>query len=199
MQLPRRLLLALPALAFAPSARAQGGDPRLAERALGPADAKVTVLEFFSLTCSHCAAFQRDTFPRVKSELIDTGRIRYVFRDFPLDQVALMAAMVARSLPPERYEPFVSALLASQDRWAFARGVNSMDEVAKIAALAGLPRAGFNAAIGDEKLKAAILTGQSEGEKKYNVQSTPSFVFDGRTVAGAMSYDRFLKEVEATS
>lgn len=199
MQLPRRLLLAMPALALAPSARAQNADPRLAERVLGSADAKVTVMEFFSLTCSHCAAFQRDTFPRVKSELIDTGRVRYIFRDFPLDQVALMAAMVARSLPPERYEPFVSALLASQDRWAFARGVNSMEEVAKIAALAGLPRAGFNAAIGDETLKAAILAGQDEGEKKYKVQSTPSFVIDGRTVAGAMSYDRFVKEIEATS
>ena len=199
MQLSRRFLLALPALALARSARAQGADPRLAERALGSASAKITVMEFFSLTCGHCAAFQRDTFPRVKSELIDTGRIRYVFRDFPLDQVALMAAMVARSLPPERYEPFVSALLASQDRWAYGRGVNHVEEVAKIAALAGLPRAGFNAAIGDEKLKAAILTGQDEGEKKYGVQSTPSFVIDGRTVAGAMSYDRFLKEIGAAS
>lgn len=199
MPLSRRLLLALPALALAPSAQAQNADPRLAPRALGSADAKITVMEFFSLTCSHCATFQRDTFPRVKSELIDTGRIRYVFRDFPLDQVALMAAMVARSLPPERYEPFVSALLASQDRWAFARGVNSMEEVAKIAALAGLPRAGFNAAIGNETLKAAILAGQDEGEKKYNVQSTPTFVIDGRTVAGAISYDRFLKEIGAAS
>lgn len=199
MPLSRRLLLALPALALAPYAQAQDADPRLTERALGSPDAKTTVMEFFSLTCSHCAAFQKETFPRVKSELIDTGRVRYIFRDFPLDQIALMAAMVARSLPPERYEPFISALLASQDRWAFARGVNSTEEVAKIAALAGMSRASFNAAIGDEKLKAAILAGQDEGEKKYGVQSTPSFVINGRTVAGAMSYDRFLKEIEATS
>lgn len=194
MAVSRRLLLALPALvltARAPAARAQ-----VPERALGSPAAKVTVQEFFSLTCSHCAAFHRDTFPRVKSELIDTDRVRFVFQDFPLDQVALNAALVARSLPPERYVPFISALLASQDRWAFARGVDSTEELAKMAALAGMPRQAFNAALGDEKLKAAILSAQSEAEKRNRIQSTPSFVINGRTVAGAMSYDAFLKQVE---
>lgn len=191
MAVSRRLLLALPALALAPAARAQ-----VAERALGPADAKTTVQEFFSLTCSHCAAFSRDTFPKVKSELIDTGRIRFVFRDFPLDQVALMAAMVARALPAERYEPFVSALLATQDRWAFARGVNSTEELAKMAALAGMGRPAFDAAVADEKAKAAILAGQAEAEKTFGIRSTPSFVINGRTVAGAIDYGAFLKQVE---
>ncbi len=194
MAVSRRLLLALPALvltARAPAARAQ-----VPERALGSPTAKVTVQEFFSLTCSHCAAFHRDTFPRVKSELIDTDRVRFVFQDFPLDQVALNAALVARSLPSERYVPFISALLASQDRWAFARGVDSTEELAKMAALAGMPRQAFNAALGDDKLKAAILGAQSEAEKRNRIQSTPSFVINGRTVAGAMSYDAFLKQVE---
>ena len=81
--------------------------------------------EFFSLTCTHCAAFARETMPQVKKDLIDTGKVRWVFHDFPLDQVALTAAMVARYLPPDRYEPFINALFASQDRWAFARGVNT--------------------------------------------------------------------------
>ena len=81
----------------------------------------------------------------MKKNLIDTGKVRYIFRDFPLDQVALTAAMVARALPPERYEPFILALFASQDRWAFARGVNSTEELAKMAALAGMPRDVFDA------------------------------------------------------
>ena len=195
MAASRRLLLALPALVLAPAARAQVTE-RATERALGSAAAKVTVQEFFSLTCSHCAAFHRDTFPRVKSELIDTDRIRFVFQDFPLDQVALNAALVARSLPAERYVPFISALLASQDRWAFARGVDSTEELAKLAALAGMPRPAFNAALGDDKLKSAILAAQSEAEKRHRIQSTPSFVIGGRTVAGAMSYDAFLKQIE---
>src|SRR3978361_954378 len=158
MPVNRRLLLAS-LLASAPApltirrARAQPADPRMAERSLGSDDAKVVVTEWFSLTCTHCAAFQKETFGQVRAKLIDTGRLRYVWRDFPLDPIPLTAAMVARALPPERYEPFITALLASQDRWAFARGVNSTEELAKFAALAGLSRARFNAAIGDAALK----------------------------------------------
>src|SRR5258708_7758038 len=148
MQISRRLLLAVGTAVLATgTARAQGSgsgaDSRMAERAIGSADAKVVVREFFSLTCPHCAAFHRDTMPRVHKDLIDTGKLRMIFHDFPLDQLALTAAAVARSLPPERYEPFAAALLASQDRWAFARGVNATEEMWKMAALAGMPRATF--------------------------------------------------------
>jgi protein-disulfide isomerase len=198
----RRSLLAaaslLPTLALRPAA-AQGSDPRMADRVLGPADAKVTVQEFFSLTCTHCAAFMKETFPRVRAELIDTGKIRYVFRDFPLDQVALAAAMVARALPPERYEPFVSALLATQDRWAFARGVNPTEELAKMAALAGMPRATFDATIADDGLKTAILAAQEQGEKRYKVDSTPTFVMNDRASPGAIGFDAFRRAVEAAA
>ena len=199
MPVTRRLLLAAPALlAFAP-AHAQPADLRMAERSLGAADAKVVVTEWFSLTCTHCAAFQKETFGQVRAKLIDTGRVRYVWRDFPLDQVALTAAMVARALPPERYEPFITALLASQDRWAFARGVNSTDELAKFAALAGLSRASFDKTIADTGLKQAILAAQDEGEKKFGVSSTPTFVMNGKPTSGAVSYDDFAKAVDAAT
>ena len=200
MPATRRLLIAaLPSLLIAPAVRAQPSDPRMAERGMGQADARVTVVEWFSLTCTHCAAFQKETFPKVRENLINTGRVRYVWRDFPLDQVALTAAMVARALPPERYEPFITVLLGSQDRWAFARGVNSTEELAKYAALAGLSRAGFDAAIGDAGLKRAILTDQEVGEKKFGVNSTPSFVMNGKTIPGAVPYDDFAKAVEAAA
>lgn len=198
MPATRRLLIAaLPLLPML--AHAQPADPRMAERSLGSADAKVVVTEWFSLTCTHCAAFQKDTFAKVRTELIDTGRVRYVWRDFPLDQIALTAAMVARGLPPERYEPFITALLASQDRWAFARGVNSTEELAKLAALAGMSRATFNATIGDAELKRAILTAQDEGEKKFGVNSTPSFVMNGKLTSGAVTFDGFAKAVDAAA
>ncbi len=189
-------LLALPALR---AARAEGDDPRMADRAVGNADAKVTVQEYFSLTCTHCAAFQKETFPRVKAELIDTGKIRYVWRDYPLDQLALYAAMVARALPPERYEPFVSALLGTQDRWAFTRSTNPVEELGKLALLAGLSRPTFDTTVRDDKLKQFVLDEQSLGEKKYSVNSTPTFVFNDKPTAGAVSYDSFLKAVEAAS
>ena len=200
MPITRRLLIAASAaLPVAGVAHAQtgGADTRMADRSMGSADAKVQVVEWFSLTCTHCAAFQRETFPQVRAKLIDTGRIRYTWRDYPLDQVALTAAMVARALPEERYEPFISALLASQDRWAFARGVNATEELAKYAALAGMSRETFNAAIADAGLKRAILTAQEEAEKKMGVKSTPSFIINGKLTPGAVPYGEFEKAVDA--
>jgi protein-disulfide isomerase len=198
MLLNRRNLLAVvaasaaaPAL-FRPRA-AHAADPHEGQRSAGKPDAKVTVQEFFSLTCTHCAGFAHETFPQIKSELIDTGKLRWVFEDFPLDQVALQAAMIARYLPPDRYEPFVMALFANQDRWAFARGANPTEELWKTAALAGMSRATFDQAIADNGLKAWILAQQSDAEKKYNIDSTPSFVINGQKYAGEMSFDAFRK------
>jgi protein-disulfide isomerase len=201
MKPTRRTLLTASLLAFPAfsAARAEGDDPRLADRAIGNADAKVTVQEYFSLTCTHCAAFQKETFPRVKAELIDTGKIRYIWRDYPLDQLALYAAMVARALPPERYEPFISALLGTQDRWAFTRSANPVEELAKLALLAGLSRATFDTTVRDDKLKQFVLDEQAQSEKKYSVNSTPTFIFNEKPTAGAVPYDTFLKAVESAS
>ena len=211
MRLPRRTLLAAPGLiapglvaiglAAAPlAARAQGtADPRLAERGIGNPDAPVKVIEFFSLTCSHCAAFHKETFPRVKRDLVERGAIRLIWRDFPLDQIALTAAAVARSLPPERYDGFVSALFASQDRWAFTRG-DPLVELGKMAALAGMPKAQYDQVVGDDTLKRAILEQRMVAEKEFNVQATPSFSFQSnlgqgggtiRNQSGNMPFERF--------
>ncbi|WP_203075125.1 DsbA family protein [Falsiroseomonas ponticola] len=185
------LLGARPALAQAPApAPLAADDPRMTERSIGRAGAP-TVIEYFSLTCGHCAGFHRETMPRVKRDLVETGRVRIVFRDFPLDAVALAAAQVARSLPAERYEPFVSTLFQSQDRWAFARGANPQEELFKIAALAGMSRAQFDAAIGDQALARAILEQRVAGQQQHNVNSTPTFVFGTRSVPGNMPFDRF--------
>lgn len=196
----RSLLILAPAAILAPVAARAATDAAMAERALGRADAPVVVHEWFSLTCPHCARFARDVFPRIQSELIDAGKLRYVYGDYPLDQVALAAAQVARALPAERYAPFVDALLATQDRWAFARGVNSTEELAKMAALAGLSRPAFDAAIGDTALRDAILAAQDQATKTYEVNSTPTFIFDGpgakaRKESGELSYDKFAATV----
>jgi protein-disulfide isomerase len=205
MNLARRTILALPALALPVFAvRAAHAASVINEASIGSATAPVVVVEWFSLTCPHCAAFVREALPQIRAQTIDTGKARLVFRDFPLDQVALTAAMVARSLPAERYLPFVEALLASQDRWAFARGVNTTEELAKMSALAGLSRAAFDAAIANTDLKNAILAGQDEAVKTYQVDSTPTFIFNGpaakdRREAGGQSPEAFAKIVaEAT-
>jgi protein-disulfide isomerase len=195
MRLTRRTVLSVVAASSVAPPFAWAADPRMGERTLGNADAKVTAIEYFSLTCTHCAAFSRETMPQVRTELVDNGKLRFIYRDFPLDQVALTAAMVARSLPPERYEPFVTALFASQDRWAFAHGVNSTEELWKMAALAGMSRATFDSAINDNGLKTFILQEQDEGVKKWKVDSTPTFIINGQKTAGAVGFDAFKKLV----
>jgi protein-disulfide isomerase len=174
---------------------ARAEDPRLSERAIGKPNAPTQVVECFSLTCTHCAAFARETFPEVKTKLIDTGKVHYIFHDFPLDQVALTAAMVARALPAERYEPFIDALFASQDRWAFAQGVNSTEEIWKMAALAGMSRATFDATVADTALRDAILAAQKADAARWNIDSTPTFVINGEKHAGEMDYATFSKLV----
>ena len=198
MHLSRRSLLIVVAAAATTAARpARADDARRGERSFGKPDAKVTVDEFFSLTCSHCAAFSQNTMPEITKNLIDTGKLRFVYHDFPLDQIALLAAQVARALPPERYEPFCAALLASQDRWAFARGINYTDELWKFAALAGMSRVTFDSAVADTDLRSWILQQQADDGKKYNIDSTPSFLINGQKYSGDMSYDAFVKLIPA--
>ncbi|MBR0673435.1 DsbA family protein [Neoroseomonas soli] len=190
----RRTLLAAAGAMTAVPVLAQTTDPRLGERSMGRADAPVTVQEFFSLTCSHCGAFHREVWPQVKAELVNTGRVRMVWRDFPLDQIALRAHAVARAFPADRYEAFLTALFATQDRWAYARGIDHKAEIGKIAALAGMAPAAFEAAWADDDLARAILAQRQQGEREYNIQATPTFVFGRRVVSGNIPFDRFARE-----
>ena len=209
MQSTRRHLLAATAVLLAGPAFASGAsaadvpptngpaDPRMAPRTEGSVDAKITVEEWFSFTCPHCARFAADVYPEVKAQLIDTGKIKYIFCEYPRDQLDLMAAMIARALPPERYEPFMLSLLESQQRWAYDRSVDPKEELAKEAALAGMPRDLFDRTLADDKLKAAILARQAEAEKKYDINATPTFVINGKVHSGEVNFDTFEKLVDA--
>jgi protein-disulfide isomerase len=192
MRFSRRFVLSVvPALVAAP-AWADDSDPR-AERFIGKPDAKVTVGEYFSLTCTHCAAFAMGTLPEIKKNLIDAGIVRWVFHDYPLDQVALTAAMVARYLPVDRYDPFINALFATQNSWAFNRGADPTEGLWKTAALAGMGRPTFDKAIADTALRSWILQQQQSDTDTWKIDSTPSFVINGQKYAGEMSYDAFRK------
>ena len=196
MPIRRRLLLAaLPTMLVRP-ALAQRADPRMNERAVGRDDAKLTVQEWFSLTCTHCAHFSATVFGEVQAKLIDTGRIRYVFRDFPLDQLALTAAMVARALPPDRYLPFVETLLATQDRWAFDRSADPLQQLGRQAALAGMSPQDFQSVVADQHLKDEVLQEQEDGQKRYDIDGTPTFVFGTRKIGPIATYDEFAAGVE---
>jgi protein-disulfide isomerase len=187
-------LAALPVLAQATAMPPATEGPR----SVGSPSAPVTVEEFFSLTCTHCAHFSNATMPEVMDKLITPGKLRMVYHDFPLDAVALEASMVARWLPAEQYLPFCSALFASQDTWAFAPGVNYTDQLWKIAALAGMSRPTFDRAIADNALKTWIQTQQVADEKMYNIEATPTFLINGKAQAGDMSYSDFVSAIGLT-
>ncbi len=201
MSISRRSLLTVVSAGFASgllatTAHAADVDPR-AERSVGKPDAKVTVGEYFSLTCTHCAAFAAGTFPEIKKNLIDTGAVRWVFHDYPLDQVALTASQVARYLPVDRYEPFINALFSTQNRWAFGRSNDPTEELWKMAGLAGMSRATFDKAVGDTSLRDWIVQQQKADTDQWKIDSTPSFVINNQKYAGEMSYDAFRKLIPA--
>jgi protein-disulfide isomerase len=188
----------------APSAFAATSAPSTAaspfsERSIGSPRAPVKVIEYFSLTCTHCAEFGTVTMPQVKPNLVDTGKVQIIYRDFPLDDVALMAAQVARYLPADQYYPFIEALFASQNDWAFAPGVNYKQSIYKYAALAGMDQATYNAALADTKLRAFILNEQQVAEKQFNINATPTFIINGKIMPGAMDYSDFLAAVNQAS
>lgn len=163
------------------------------DRVLGKADAPITIFEFFSLTCPHCAEFEEATYPKVKAEWVDTGKAKIVYRDYPLDQNALKAAMVARCAPPERYAAFVEVLFKQQTVWGVQR--DPTDALKKIAALGGIGADAFDKCINDQDLSKQIVAEEYEAQKKYGVDSTPTFFVNGKKVVGALPYDDFVKEL----
>ena len=165
-----------------------------APRVLGSPDAPVEVIEYASLTCHHCASFHNDVLPQVKKELIDTGKVRLVYRDFPLDRVALEGAILARCLPPERYFPVLSILFAKQDDWSHAK--DPVEPLARIGTLAGLSRSAYDACRANKALQDSIVQSRFEGENKHGVESTPSFVIGGKTYKGVLAFDAFKEAVE---
>lgn len=169
-------------------------------RTLGDPNAPIKLQEFASLTCSHCAEFHKDTFPALKAKYIDTGKVFFTFNDFPLNQPALDASMVARCLQPDRYFPFVSMLFQSQGQWAF--GGKHVDALRQNAKLAGMSDERFDSCLADQKMKEAIATRMKEAGEKYKIDSTPSFVFNegAQNLRGSVpiaAFDQVITAIES--
>jgi protein-disulfide isomerase len=165
--------------------------PQFTARTLGADSAPVKVHEYFSLTCTHCAHFTNTVMPEVKEKLVDTGKVQFIYHDFPLDQVALSAAQVARYLPLSEYYQFIAALYASQDDWAFQPNEDYHASIFKYAALAGMDQDTYDKAWNDQALAQFILDGQKQAETVYKVEATPTFIINGRTYPGEMEFDDF--------
>ena len=161
----------------------------MAEKSIGSPNAPITMIEYSSLTCSHCAAFHTDTLPSIKKDYIDTGKLRLVFWDFPLGNLALAAAMIARCSGQDNYVPMTSALFLSQETWA--RSDAPFDAIAGIARLSGMSINDIETCLDDSELLAAIQAKAKEAESILGVTSTPTFFIEGEIVPGNLSYREF--------
>jgi protein-disulfide isomerase len=168
--------------------------PPLGDRALGAGDAKVVIVEYASTTCPHCAKFHADIFPTIKKDYVDAGRVRYIFREFPLNDVDLAAVMVARCAPQDKYFPLLDIFFEQQETWT--KG-NPRDELFKIAQLAGFTRDSFETCLKDETVAKGILEARERAEGEFGVDSTPTFFINGEILRGAESLDEFKKMIDA--
>ncbi len=167
----------------------------VAERALGNPDAPVTIVEYASLGCSHCADFHRDTLPQIKAAYIDTGKVRFIFIDFPLGAPAVAAAMVARCAPRDAYFGLLDVFFRDQARWAGAR--DPLKEIARIGRFAGLSEQDAGACVESQPLLARIRDGAEDASRRYGIDSTPSFVIDGTLIKGAQPFEAFRAAIDA--
>ena len=165
------------------------------EMFLGNKDAKIVVIEYASMTCIHCANFHKEVYPKIKENYIDTNKIKFIFRDFPLDKQALFASVLAKCAPKEKYFDFVKLILTTQKKW-ISNDEAFMEKLKNIGKLAGLSENKINACFKNEQIVDNILKTLSTAEKKYNIDSTPSLIINEKKYS-AMSYENFEKIIES--
>jgi protein-disulfide isomerase len=168
----------------------------LPDMALGPADAKVTITEFASMTCPHCAAFNAEVFPKIKSEYIDGGKIRYIFREFPLDVKATAGSMVARCIAngdAGKYFAVVDLLFRQQGDWVMK---NTTETLIRIGKQAGFSQEQVENCLKDQDLLNKLAADQKYATEVLKVDSTPTFFINGEKIKGETSFEEFKKKID---
>lgn len=166
----------------------------LDEMALGSEDAPVTIVEYASMTCSHCAAFHAETYPALKEQYIDTGKVRFVLREFPLDPLAAAGFMLARCRPADQYFDMVDLLFDKQRQWAYAQ--DPVTALLGIAKQAGFTQESFEECLTNQELLDAVNEVKDTGAQEFGVNSTPTFFVNGRMVRGARGIEEFSKIID---
>lgn len=173
-------------------------DEIMGVRGIGNPDAPIKIVEYASLTCSHCAHFHNDILPELKSKYIDTGKVYLQYVEFPLNDPALKATITARCLPKERYDGFVALLFKNQEQWS--GGIDYMAHLKQNAKLAGLSDEQFDACQNNGEIKTRIAAQMQEAQDKWKVAATPTFIINegAQTISGAQpleAFERAFREV----
>ncbi|MBR0968922.1 DsbA family protein [Bradyrhizobium diazoefficiens] len=168
----------------------------LPDMALGPKDAAVTITEFASMTCPHCAAFNEQVFPKIKSEYIDTGKVRYIFREFPLDIKAAAGSMLSRCIAKDdapKYFAVTDMLFRQQNDWVLK---NTTETLTRIGKQAGLTQSQVEACLKDQALLDKIAADQKYASDVLKVDSTPTFFINGEKIKGEAKFEEFAKKID---
>ncbi len=187
----RQFIAAVAATAVLPvvGARTQEEVALLPDMIMGNPEAPIEIIEYSSMTCPHCAAFHINTLPELKAQYLDTGRAKLVFREFPLDRVALAVSVIARCMGEERFFPFVDVMFRTQEQWSHAD--DPLAEINKIVRMGGQDPNMVDACLEDQALIDGVLAVRLAGDQQYEINSTPTFIVDGEPTAGNMSFEKF--------
>ena len=167
----------------------------LGDISLGAPDAKVTVVEYASMTCGHCAHFSKDVWPEFKKKYVDTGKVHYIFREFPLDNLAAAASMLARCAGGEKTFPLIEVLFEKQAEWAFAEG-NPVPKLFEFAKQAGFTQESFDKCLTDQKLLDNVTAGRTRASDVFGVSATPTFFVNGKRLDGGPTMANLDKMIE---
>lgn len=167
----------------------------LADVSLGPADAKVTVVEYASLTCPHCAHFTNEVFPEFRKKYIDTGKIHYIFRGFALNPLDQAAQMLVQCLGGEKRISMIEAFFAKQADWAFTQG-NPVPKLFDLAKQAGFTQESFDTCLKDQKLLDNLEADRKHSSEAFGISSTPTFFINGKRLQEAATMEAFDKVIE---
>ncbi|WP_417475400.1 DsbA family protein [Leisingera sp.] len=169
----------------------------ITEMTLGAEDAPVTLIEYASYTCPHCANFHNDTFKKLKADYIDTGKVKFIYREVYFDRYGLWASMIARCNGPEKFFGITDLIYKGQSDWARAGGASEIvDELRKIGRLAGLENDQLEACLQDGTKAQTLVTWYQENATEHGIESTPSFILNGEKISN-QSYADFKKLIDA--
>ena len=163
---------------------------------IGNEDAKITIIEYASLSCSHCADFHVNTLETLKKEYIDTGKVKMVFRDYPFNYPALLGSMVLRCIPENYRYDYMNALFKLQLDWVNKKNKKTIQELYKIMQSGGMTKEEYDACIYNTELENEILEGVMEAQNQFNIKSTPSFIINGKLIEGNKSIKEFRQIID---
>ena len=159
----------------------------LKEKKIGTEEANIEIIEFASLTCGHCAKFHNEVFPKIKKEFIDTGKVSFIYQDFPLDKFALKASVIARCSGEKKFFSFLKVLYSKQKDWT--RTEDPFRSLLKIAKLGGLKNDEIKVCVGNKSIEDGILKQRLNASKKFDIKATPTLYINGEKYDGDLTFE----------